>query len=252
MTDRFTHDAACYVLGALAPDERQEFERHLETCPACQAEVREFAGLPGLLTRLPVAEVQDVLGPERRPGQAEAGSGAGSGAGDEAAPTMLPTLLARARRERRSRRWRAVAIGAAAACLAALGTGIVLAGPGSNRGTPVARPTAPVTVPAPAVRAFARVVPGAPASAEASVQDVAHGTRIRMTCRYLGAVDGRYREWILQVRPKGTGAPIQLGTWPVLGVEDYGLGAVAPLPRDRIESFEVTNSGGTVLLRLTV
>lgn len=32
-----------YALHALAPDERVEFERHLEVCPACAQEVRELA-----------------------------------------------------------------------------------------------------------------------------------------------------------------------------------------------------------------
>ncbi|WP_327685109.1 anti-sigma factor [Streptomyces sp. NBC_00467] len=32
-----------YVLHALAPDERAEFERHMENCPSCEQEVRELA-----------------------------------------------------------------------------------------------------------------------------------------------------------------------------------------------------------------
>ncbi|MFD9222736.1 anti-sigma factor domain-containing protein [Streptomyces sp. NPDC060064] len=38
-----------YVLHALAPDERAEFERHLEVCPACAQEVRELAATVGKL-----------------------------------------------------------------------------------------------------------------------------------------------------------------------------------------------------------
>ena len=58
MTDRFTHDAAPYVLGALAPDERRAFEEHLTECEACTAEVRNFAGLPGLLAQVDVADLE--------------------------------------------------------------------------------------------------------------------------------------------------------------------------------------------------
>ena len=43
-----TMDGA-YVLGALDPAERAEFEAHLRTCAACRAEVAEIAPLPGLL-----------------------------------------------------------------------------------------------------------------------------------------------------------------------------------------------------------
>lgn len=41
-----------YALHALAPDERAEFERHLEQCPACEREVRE---LTATTTRLGLA-----------------------------------------------------------------------------------------------------------------------------------------------------------------------------------------------------
>ncbi|MEW2086513.1 anti-sigma factor [Streptomyces sp. NPDC005283] len=38
-----------YVLHALAPDERAEFERHLQMCPACVQEVQELAATVGKL-----------------------------------------------------------------------------------------------------------------------------------------------------------------------------------------------------------
>ena len=41
-----------YVLGALAPGERLEFERHLAGCAPCTLAVRQMAGLPGLLGRV--------------------------------------------------------------------------------------------------------------------------------------------------------------------------------------------------------
>ena len=61
MTDRFTHDAGPYVLGALPPEDRRAFEEHLATCGHCRSEVQEFAGLPGLLSRLPAGELPAVL-----------------------------------------------------------------------------------------------------------------------------------------------------------------------------------------------
>ena len=220
MTDRFTHDAAPYVLGALPPEDRRAFEEHLPACPDCQAEVREFAGLPGLLSRLPAAEVPAVLEGEPTP-----------------AAALPPSLLARVRGERRARRWRSVAVGAVAACLAAFGTGVVVAA--------VDRP------PTGAARAFERVAAGAPVSAEATVSDVAEGTRIDMTCRYEGMLDGRARAYTLRVIPKGGTKPVVLGEWPVLSTEPYRVGAVAPLRRDQIDRFELTNAAGRVLLKLT-
>ncbi|WP_167762292.1 zf-HC2 domain-containing protein [Blastococcus sp. CT_GayMR20] len=41
-----------YVLGALEPDERQQVEEHVRTCPACAAELAGLRSLPGLLERV--------------------------------------------------------------------------------------------------------------------------------------------------------------------------------------------------------
>lgn len=221
MTDRFTHDAAPYVLGALSPEDRHAFEAHLVDCEACAAEVREFAGLPGLLSRLPASEVPAVLDEEQ-----------------PTPPPLVPSLLFRARKERRSRRWRAVAVGAAAACVAAAGTGVVVG---------VAdRPPATAQV---ATVAFQRIEDDVPASAEATLTDLPDGTRITMTCRYSGQLDGRVREYILRVVPKAGGAET-LASWPVRSSRDYGVDVVTSLPRDRIDHFEVVNATGRPLLTL--
>jgi anti-sigma factor RsiW len=50
--DKFAQWDAAYVLGALSPAERREFEEHLASCPSCQAAVSELAALPGLLAQL--------------------------------------------------------------------------------------------------------------------------------------------------------------------------------------------------------
>jgi len=50
--DIYREWAAAYVLGALDSVERSDYERHLRTCPLCQADVSEFSALPGLLAQL--------------------------------------------------------------------------------------------------------------------------------------------------------------------------------------------------------
>ena len=68
-----------YLLGALAPGERQEFERHLPGCAECSRAVGELAGLPGLLARVAPEDLgttSDVPMPE----------------------TLLPALVREARR----------------------------------------------------------------------------------------------------------------------------------------------------------
>lgn len=97
MSDPFVHDDAAYVLGALDPDRRAAFERHLETCPDCRARVQQAASVLPALASVP-AEAFDPV-PE----------------------TLLPGLMRRAAASRRRGRYLFSAVaGAAAAFLAAL------------------------------------------------------------------------------------------------------------------------------------
>jgi hypothetical protein len=53
MTSPADHvDVAAYVLGALDDTDNAAFERHLATCPRCQAELDELSGLPSLLDQV--------------------------------------------------------------------------------------------------------------------------------------------------------------------------------------------------------
>ena len=47
--DRLHESAGLYVLGALEPNERAEFERHLQSCDECTAEVRSLGGVAAAL-----------------------------------------------------------------------------------------------------------------------------------------------------------------------------------------------------------
>ena len=105
---------AAYVLGALSPAERREFEEHLAGCPACQAAVSELAGMPGLLAQVPPedAALLAAAPPEvdrRRPAAGPAGrrsdpsaraGGAGWSGSWSAAAAALVVLLGRDRRTR--------------------------------------------------------------------------------------------------------------------------------------------------------
>ena len=50
-----------YVLGSLSPTERKEFEQHLAGCKECARNVRQLAGLPGLLARVDRAVLEDPV-----------------------------------------------------------------------------------------------------------------------------------------------------------------------------------------------
>ncbi|SEM78456.1 zf-HC2 domain-containing protein [Nonomuraea pusilla] len=59
------HDGvAAYALGVLDDEEHEQFERHLETCARCQAELVELAGLPEQLDE--IRHVPSVSGEDPR------------------------------------------------------------------------------------------------------------------------------------------------------------------------------------------
>jgi len=110
--------AAAYVLGALEPAERTEFESHLAVCGDCRQQVTSFAPLPGLLGRLePTIDVADK-----------------GHVADLAAGRVREEW---ASLDRSRRRWR---MGAVAAALLAVGTlaGFLVTAPDDAHGTVVA------------------------------------------------------------------------------------------------------------------
>jgi len=96
-------DVGAYALGLLEDRDKAVFEAHLATCASCKAE---------LSTLSPVADLLTGLEPVELPGDAEAAQ----------APVDL--LRRRAEASRRRVRWQ-IAVGAAA-CVAALGGGVVV------------------------------------------------------------------------------------------------------------------------------
>ena len=156
MTDRYADWDASYVLGALSPAERREYEGHLETCPRCAEAVAEVAGLPHLLARVPTEEV---------PGESA----------ESPQSDLVAGALAKHRIRRRRRRWTAVAIGSLTAAAAAIVLVVV------------------VGVSGPAPSATAVTVELASTTQEALTADVrmqprAWGTELSTRCRYTGGV----------------------------------------------------------------
>ncbi len=101
--DRYLTWDASYVLGALSPSERREFEAHLQGCLRCATAVAELTGMPALLA---MVDLQDVEALE------------GQGADPALRPALREQLLDRVRRRRERTRWvTAAALGVAAALL---------------------------------------------------------------------------------------------------------------------------------------
>lgn len=160
--ERFADWDSAYVLGALSPAERREFEGHLESCERCRRAVEELAPMPGLLARLT---------PERAEALLEEDDTVTSGPAP--APAPRPELLAAVRHEARRRRIRRSRVRFAVGALA-----------GAAAITAVVVPLGLTTTP-PGVEVVAfETVADVPVTATAELTPVAWGTRIDLDCTY--------------------------------------------------------------------
>ena len=133
MTSNVEHtDVGAYALGLLEESDRRSFEAHLATCPACQAELREFGEMAQLL-----GEVRHNAPAEAHTGQhtetpgRHVGPGpteTGAAAADPRSAPVVDLLRRKANADRSRRRGRTVlAIAAGVVLLAGGGAiGVVL------------------------------------------------------------------------------------------------------------------------------
>lgn len=217
------HLDGAYVLGALAPDERLAFERHLPGCPACSAAVRDLAGLPGLLAQVPADHVESPPEPDPVPA------------------TLLPGLVTEVRRRQRVRRWAAGLAAAAAVVVIGVGTAVVLTGGDDAE-------------PAPPAAASQQMVPidQDVVAASVALTEVAWGTKVDLTCSYVEP-DSPYGEepptYVLVVRT-ADGEAEQVATWKGLPGKDMQLSGSTALTTDQIVAVEVRDTEGHPLLEL--
>lgn len=227
MTCEFAHLDGVYVLGSLGASERAEYERHLPGCEACSRAVRELAGLPGLLGRVPL----EVLEPpeEREP----------------VPSTLLPAVVSEARRSRRRRATTRAIVAAAAIVVVGL-TGVVVATLDDDDAPPAARPTTSVTT-APAEQMES--LGAGWVSGWISLTERAWGTRIDLTCTYRGAGYDGWASYAMFVR-SADGQVEQVGTWRAeVGREVHVTLATSAAPED-IEAVVVRTTEGVSVLRL--
>lgn len=229
--ERYADWDGAYVLGALPPAEREEFERHLAVCDECRLGVAELLPLPGLLRRVDEADRESLL------------------AG--AAPAMLPAdleqrLLRAARAEspvsatpmpwwRRTRTRVAVGLAAAAAVAVALVVPVAL------RDEPAPPPTASITL--------RQAVPS-PLSATVALTTTDWGTRIDMACTYdeVSDVTAERRAYGLFVIDRGGQEHLVSTWWAGPGETAHTTGSI-DLAVDELRSVEVRGPDGeTVLL----
>ncbi|MGN6635035.1 MAG: anti-sigma factor family protein [Oryzihumus sp.] len=217
-TDAFAEYDAAYVLGALSPEDRRDYEAHVATCDDCARAVRELAGMPGLLARVPREEVESTP--------------------PEVPPTLLPRLAREVRRDRVRRRWVLGGAGAAAAALLA----VAVAGGVAQVGTPS-------TTPAPVGTAMSQVA-ATPLHASARLVGVAWGTRIELTCTYDTRYYGNPNASYALVVVDRTGHAEQVATWAAVPGKVSQVTAASATRSADIARVEVRTAAGTPVLTL--
>jgi hypothetical protein len=208
-----------YVLGALPPDERHDYEEHVRACATCAAAVRELAGLPGLLARLPADQ---VLGP-------------GADRFDPPLPdTLLPGLQRAVGSERRRGRFR---LGIAAAGVAAvLGVG----------GTVVVQHATQTQAPQPARTVQLAAVGGHTLTGEVQLIRWGWGTTIRMLCHHMSGADNSI--YTLYVTDR-SGQTYMVSSWHSVPDQDATVpGALALSPED-VASVQVKDDDQVVVMQ---
>ncbi|AXH35492.1 hypothetical protein DVJ78_08805 [Humibacter sp. BT305] len=216
MTDDYRDWDAAYVLGALAPDERREYERHLEGCAECRTQVAELAGMPGILGAVTPEEAVALVTDDS------------TGMRDEAPPSLVRSLATSVRVRRRRLRRRVVAGSVAAGlALAALGVGagILLA------------PSIPWE-PGATTYAMQSTVPDS-VEARIAVTAKSWGTRFDWNCSYgTWADEGVSADYDLVVTDVD-GHDTVVATWTAAGARTGNLTASTSIPVDRIRSVEI-------------
>ncbi|MFD1325161.1 anti-sigma factor family protein [Micromonospora sonneratiae] len=219
------HDDAAYLLGALPPAERAEYERHLAACPPCRTAMAEIAPLPGLLSRLDPMDLEQVVAPP-------------------AAESRVPALLAAAdrdrRRRRRATRWRYAATALVAACLA------LLAGLGLGWSPEVPEP--PGTDFEVRMVTMQPVAGEVPVSAEIGLNGTNWGTEVTMECRYAKTRDYTKAYTFRLVARGGDGSTEQVGSWVAVPGERVRFTGMTRFTRNELVRLELLRYDGTPLL----
>jgi len=230
MSCDFEHDDGPYVLGALSVEDRAAFERHLPTCTDCARSVRELAGLPGLLARLPV----EIVDPDEPP---------------PAVPeTLLPALVRRVRRTQRRRTWVTTGLVAAAAAVAVGAVGVATLGDDGDSSIAV-RPAGPTT----AASELMQPIGAEPISGWVSLTQVGWGTRLDLTCSYAEEGGGYHDDgaptYTMYVTTTD-GETERVASWKGLPGKTMHLAAATAADADDVASVEVRDSEGDPVLEL--
>ena len=251
--DKFAQWDAAYMLGALSPADRREYEEHLAGCPTCQAAVSELAAIPGLLAQVSPADAAMLsMAVDNKTGHRETATATEAELMEataneteliEAGPptSLLPKMIKMARTRRR--KMLAAVAGIAAAVVLVIG-GVVI-----GTGLIPFRPESPQRV------AFSQVVPSS-IMAVADVIPGSDGTQINVECTYAEINDprpgGGHNEYSIFVVDR-FGHSEAIKEWPATPNKLMRPSGMTPLHLSQIADLEIRQSDtNEVLLRAPV
>jgi len=219
---------AAYVLGALSPQDRHEYEEYLAANRERAAPLTEFADLPGILNALsPEEAVALDATPEEEV--------------DDRRPLDFMPSLARAaeRRQRRSRRYVIAMVAATAAAF--LAVGVIFTATVASRPRPSTAPT--LQAMAPAGRSGV--------TAQLAVSEEEWGTRLDWNCQYTKDWSKNVAAYDLVITTLD-GKQTTVGSWRPSGkaTEASGLAAATLIPTSQIRSVDIRVAGTDTPLAL--
>jgi hypothetical protein len=229
--DPYKDWAAAYVLGALSPAERNEYESHLANCANCTSAVAAFAGIPGILSKVDTQTAMTLLdGSPQDPTFSSWNESA-----------FMQKLAKRAEQERQTTRIRQI-IGLVAAAVISITIGVTTAGAIHHSSN--ANLTASSDVLGRAIH-VTNLQPQI-MTATFRVTSKPWGTRFDWNCTYPNGVSSRYSSsnYDLVVTDK-SGQNTVIATWSASGTKAVGLAATSALPESQIKSVEVTFAGSS-------
>ena len=225
---RFAQWDAAYVLGALSPADRREFEEHLDECPDCRRAIADLAPTVGLLSRVTAEDVEQIDEEQADPERV------GNGMTDAAARPVEVLELARERARRRRRNRFVALVAAAVLVIAAVAVPFTVSS--------LARPGESVALTA---------TTGIPLEASVRITSVAWGTRLDLDCRYPqdDSSDAPEEGWtyVLAV-VDASGETESLSTWRAGPGSNSRLSAGTALDVSDIRSVEIRATNGAVLM----
>jgi hypothetical protein len=231
-------DDGAYVLGALSPAERADFERHLSTCASCREAVANLAVLPGLLGRLDQASAVSMA--------------AGTSAPGPAPTTILPRVLAATAQQRRFDRRRARRRRALLSSAFALVALMLVFGVGAmvhmhDTTTNTAAPIIPMSAMLPGGEPWGLI------GADVGLRAADGGSELVLRCWYTDnheTGNTTDQPWVLQmvVFDKAQHEPETIGTWTVSPGATVTITGRTHLTPAQIDTVELQRTDGSTLL----